>query len=80
MDFKSSISGTKIRDGKFLVEGFAVAAVKNLNECVTMSIGFVDEYARDYRINMALARINDFKIPPFKMLRWIFLPLVARGI
>jgi len=63
-----------------VVAGFASASVKNLNECVTMSMGFIDEYARDDGINVLFARIDDFKIPPFKMLRGIFLPLVPRRI
>ena len=80
MDFKCSVAGTKIRNGKFVIAGFAIATVENLKECVTMSIGFVDKYARNYCIDVTFALINNFKIPPFKMLRGIFLPLVVRRI
>ena len=69
MDFKCIVTGTKVRNGKFVVAGFASASVENLNECVTMFMGFIDEYARDDGINMTFARINNFEIPTLKMLR-----------
>ena len=80
MDFKCSVTGMKVRNGKFVIAGFSIAAVENLNECMTMFMGFVDEYTRDYGINVTFARIDNFIIPPFKMLRGIFLPLVAGRI